>query len=426
MAKHETIFVNIASYRDPELIPTLRDCLDKAKYPERLRFGICWQHNTEDEWDTLDEFKDDSRFRIDEVDSKDSKGVCWARNRTQKLWVKENYTLQIDSHHRFIENWDEECIKMYKKSVKAGYEKPLLTSYIPSYDPTNDPAGRVNEPWYLCYDRIATEGPLHTKPHSMVRWEEEKTPVPARFLSAHFIFTDGIFNRDVQYDPMLYFHGEEITMAVRAFTWGYDLLAPNKVVCWHHYGRDKDVKHWSEHEFELRDKVSFSRVRKLLGVGETKCKPCVLRQIEPYAFGPNRTLLQYEEYAGINFTDRTVQKHTLDNLYPPNPTYNSVKEYRESFLKHNKFCVDIHKSHFHLDDYLFCVVSFEGKEEGDVIHRVDMDSTELNALMNANPDDEFIQVWREFYGPNPHKVVIWPNSKSAGYIDRFEKVYEYK
>ena len=75
----------------------------------------------------------------------------------------------------------------------------------------------------------------------MIGWEKEKNPVPSRFLSAHFIFTDGIFNRDVQYDPSLYFHGEEITMAVRAFTWGYDLLAPHKVVCWHHYGRDFDV-----------------------------------------------------------------------------------------------------------------------------------------------------------------------------------------
>ena len=95
MAKNETIFVNIASYRDPELVPTIKDCLEKAKYPERLRFGICWQHNPEDEWDNLDEFKNDSRFRIDDVHFQEAKGVCWARNRTQKLWVKEKYTLQL-------------------------------------------------------------------------------------------------------------------------------------------------------------------------------------------------------------------------------------------------------------------------------------------------------------------------------------------
>ena len=56
------IFVSIASYRDPELLSTLRDLINKAKYPENLVFSIAWQHSTKDVWDTLDEFKDDTRF----------------------------------------------------------------------------------------------------------------------------------------------------------------------------------------------------------------------------------------------------------------------------------------------------------------------------------------------------------------------------
>ena len=40
----DTIFVQIASYRDPQLLPTLKDMLDKAKYPDNLRIGISWQH----------------------------------------------------------------------------------------------------------------------------------------------------------------------------------------------------------------------------------------------------------------------------------------------------------------------------------------------------------------------------------------------
>ena len=39
-----SIFISIAAYRDPELLPTLRDCVEKARYPAELRFGICWQH----------------------------------------------------------------------------------------------------------------------------------------------------------------------------------------------------------------------------------------------------------------------------------------------------------------------------------------------------------------------------------------------
>ena len=30
MKNNEKFFIQIASYRDPELLPTLRDCIDKA------------------------------------------------------------------------------------------------------------------------------------------------------------------------------------------------------------------------------------------------------------------------------------------------------------------------------------------------------------------------------------------------------------
>jgi len=64
MRKNKNIFVQIAAYRDPELLPTIRDCISNAKNPENLRFCIAWQHSNEDVWDNLDEFKNDSRFII--------------------------------------------------------------------------------------------------------------------------------------------------------------------------------------------------------------------------------------------------------------------------------------------------------------------------------------------------------------------------
>ncbi len=44
----------MAAYRDKELLPTLKDCIKKAKHPENLVFSIAWQHSKEDEWDNLD------------------------------------------------------------------------------------------------------------------------------------------------------------------------------------------------------------------------------------------------------------------------------------------------------------------------------------------------------------------------------------
>jgi len=106
------IFVQIASYRDPQLLPTLRDMISKAKHPENLRICICWQHSDQDSWDNLDEFKNDERFKILDINYKDSKGVCWARSMMQDYYSGEEYMLQLDSHHRFVKDWDEILIGM--------------------------------------------------------------------------------------------------------------------------------------------------------------------------------------------------------------------------------------------------------------------------------------------------------------------------
>ena len=245
-ADTDTIFVQIASYRDPQLIPTIDNMLANASNPNNLTICICWQHCDDDKWDNLDKYKKDKRFKIIDIDYLQSKGVCWARNQVQQLYNKEKYTLQLDSHHRFMKNWDKELISMINNLKKKGYKKPLLTAYIPSFDPDNDPADRVNEPWKMNFDRFIPEGAVFFLPASFDIWDDKTQPLPARFYSAHFCFTLGRFAKEVQHDPEYYFHGEEISIAVRAYTHGYDLFHPHKVICWHEYTRKGRSKQWDD------------------------------------------------------------------------------------------------------------------------------------------------------------------------------------
>ena len=39
--KNDKIFIQITSYRDSQLLPTIKDCITNAKYPEKLTFSIC-------------------------------------------------------------------------------------------------------------------------------------------------------------------------------------------------------------------------------------------------------------------------------------------------------------------------------------------------------------------------------------------------
>jgi hypothetical protein len=92
-----TIFVSIASYGDPVLPFTLDCCLANARYPENLRFGLCWQCDESTAVD-LSRFKADRRFHVSEHHCRDSEGGSWARSIAQEFWDGETYTLQIDSH----------------------------------------------------------------------------------------------------------------------------------------------------------------------------------------------------------------------------------------------------------------------------------------------------------------------------------------
>ena len=101
------IFVQIASYRDPELVKTIKDMLANAKRPKNLVLGIARQFSESDGFDNLDKWRKDKRFKILDIPYTEAQGVCWARNLVQQLYNGEEYTLQIDSHMRFVKDWDD-------------------------------------------------------------------------------------------------------------------------------------------------------------------------------------------------------------------------------------------------------------------------------------------------------------------------------
>ena len=106
------IFIQIASYRDPQLYSTIKNAFENAEFPENLVFGICWQ---KDEKETLNEYENHPQVKLDIYPYQESKGACWARNKLQYLYNDEQYTLQLDSHHRFVKHWDTVVINMYNQ-----------------------------------------------------------------------------------------------------------------------------------------------------------------------------------------------------------------------------------------------------------------------------------------------------------------------
>lgn len=405
-----TIYVQIAAYRDPELLPTLRDCLANATHPERLQFGIAWQHSPYEEWDTLNEFIHDPRFTIIDIDYRDARGPCWARHQLNNLYTGQKYTLQLDSHHRFVQGWDEELIAMLEALRSPTCKKPLLSSYLPSFNPQTDPTDRVQAPWIMEFDRFAPEGPVHFLPHTIDDYLQRDTPVPTRFMSGHFIFADGSFVQDVPYDPTYYFHGEEINLSVRAYMAGYDLFAPHKTLIWHEYTRNDKKKHWDDHSnWAELDKVSHAHNRELFGIDNPKSTKLLKKN--------KRTLKDYEKYAGLEFSTRRVHKLTLEKKNPP-VSLDDIS-HKNGLTKYHKMCIDIHKPTFTENDYNAFAVAFED-ENGHEFYRQDADIDEIKQVLSVPYEhDKFVHIWRNFYSDKmPVKWVVWPHSESKGWMER--------
>jgi hypothetical protein len=414
----DSIFIQIASYRDPELRPTLQNLLDTASGKFNYSICIAWQHSSKDLWDTLEDYKHDSRFKILDIDYRESKGACWARNLIQQHYSGETYTLQLDSHHRFVQDWDIELVTMLKELQSNSYAKPLITTYLPSYFPDKDPQSRTQAVWQMDFNRFTPEGYIFTMPSTVQNWRQLTKPIPARYYSAHFAFTLGQFCNEVQHDPYMYFHGEEPSIAARAYTWGYDLFHPHKIVAWHEYTREGKRKHWDDFRtWSKLDQESHKRYRILHGMEQQYTRVAAKELLGPYYFGPIRSLREYEEYSGVRFSDRKVQQYTLDRNQPPNPQYSSVEELEANLVSVFKHCLDIHRTHFKCNDYEYWVISFE-KLDGTVLARLDADADEITKLQREKGD--WIKIWREYRGARPDKWVVWPYSKSKGYVERLE------
>lgn len=324
-SKNGMIFVQIASYRDPELVPTVQNLLDNCSNPKRLRFGICWQHEPCEDWDNFGEiYKKDDRFRIVDVLASDSKGCCWARNLLQQQYQGEQFTLQLDSHHRLIPLWDIHLEKMYHQLILNGHSKPILTAYLPSYVPENDPWGRSLEFWQTSICGFSKEGIVTFKPTYIEKDVDLNVPIPARFYSAHFAFTSGQFCLEVPHDPYYYFLGEEINITVRAFTHGYELFHPNMVVAWHEYTRKNRVKQWDDDkEWHIKDQEAKKRHQKVFHL--SPLNDCNIEAA--FKLGNQRSLNDYEKFAGLKFDTQQITEDVILNRLPSIENININHDY---------------------------------------------------------------------------------------------------
>ena len=297
-----SIFIQLASYHDFELGKTMYDALYKSSKFHEIHFGV---HNCY--------YKEKEIFipqypnlRLVESVAPENIGVGIARSIANSLYDGQDYYLQIDTHTRFEYNWDESLIKLIEEYKELGFEKPLLSMY-PGTWRYNDNLKEVIE-WTVdtnstVFDPSRGQDFLETMIPIQLAVPPENW-IYQKAIAGGFIFTTGDY-AELGVNEKIMFLGEEILMAVRAYTHGYDLLIPDKHYVYHLYYDTEAVfqknmrRHtWTDfpEEWSRLEAISKAEVVDIL----------TNQRIGPGALGTVRTLDEYAEYAGLDFVNRKL------------------------------------------------------------------------------------------------------------------------
>lgn len=309
---------------------TVLDAFQKAQYPDRVFVGVCQQnHLVADQHLDVTLMPDyalyKSRIRILNLSHEEAQGPTYARSLIEtQLYQQEDFVLMIDAHTVFVPSWDTLCISQL---LLCDSPKPILTTYPHDYalETRHTPLHDERPPYLVFRSFHPRLGFVQTDPKVMAH--QPPTPLPSLFFAACFAFGPACWWHEVPYDPQLpyLFLGEEISMAVRLYTSGYDLFAPACHLVYHLVSRHYRPTFWEllyrkfglvspdvELKRKLQERDSQRRIKALLGSE----KHIDYLPKTPYGVGLVRTLKQYEEYAGVDFTAKGYHKRAKIGLTP--------------------------------------------------------------------------------------------------------------
>jgi hypothetical protein len=295
----KTIFISIASYRDPDLVNTVRNAYENATFKDRLFFSIVSQADPQEHADLS--FIPEEQIRYTKIPWEESQGACWAREIASRD-IEKDYYLQIDSHSRFIPNWDKVVLENYVMCEKYWGSDIAFTMYPRGFKRNHD----TGEEEFYDSGKTPLRGSMGWAEGESMPWpiwhdvEYFKYGHEAYMLSAGSLFCDSKIIKAIPYDYQLYFIGEEPTMALRFYTRGVKLINPSFHYMWHAYNDkerlDKRRLHWEDNpDWEIMNRYSYYRAANIL-TGDMS--------LGVYGIGSKDLYDEFQEKAGITLHDK--------------------------------------------------------------------------------------------------------------------------
>jgi [Skp1-protein]-hydroxyproline N-acetylglucosaminyltransferase len=300
-AKQPTIFVSVPAYRDPDTNKTIENLFDAATYPERIKVGVLYQDAKDEPW-THSEIPHRYQNYVEALhwSNEDARGPFVARAVIQEqLFSNEDYYMQIDSHMRFAQGWDEDLLHILSKCHDP--HKSVLSTYPPTI--MNDTLVPIPGPVLLYPTHFDSDGMLRIKGTSV---EASESPISNMFAAAGFLFSSGKLIYDLPYDKTLeyLFFGEETLLSLSIWVKGWSIYSPwcesgYGTTCWHQWDRSYRRTLWQD--FGNSESMINKR-----SDAQQKVQAYVQQLKHENGNQNERTLSSFEKAAGVIFEERRV------------------------------------------------------------------------------------------------------------------------
>jgi len=245
--QQDSIYLAIASYRDSELSSTVYSALLNATHIDRIFFYIFSQDKKHPKLESLFDFFGVTQYFYDKEHHSLSKGVGYARSRTQSL-LSENfkYYLQVDSHTQFAQDWDSRLIKDYER-LRPQWGEYIFSTYPPGYTYTKMGNVSLDPDGITPFVAIRpTSGGIFEFEAKYATYHGGNDGQESAYFCAGLGFGYSKFFLNVPYDKDIYFQGEEHTLSLRFYDKGIRIVCPPNIYLFHDYEGTRRKRNWEE------------------------------------------------------------------------------------------------------------------------------------------------------------------------------------
>lgn len=234
----KTIYIQIATIEDQNLIDTVRSAMESASHPDRVSIGIAATVSQGFYESVHDDISKYINVRMKRFDPILDRGLGKGRVNSRFAYDNQDYILQVDAHTLFQRGWDDFLISLHDEAIaETGNPKTLVTGYLGKYSIENGRPVIIDQ-----HTGYSVWSKLDVTPHIPLKnvvikkisdfpehalGDRTRRFYPSNRVAGNFIFGDMYWAEFHGWSGMETFWEEEVLPAISLLDHGFSLVFPN-------------------------------------------------------------------------------------------------------------------------------------------------------------------------------------------------------